>query len=162
MRVKKSYSQMLIESHVKALQDRGLLHKLRYRCPVLAFYPYVFLSWSRRNINIVSQEVYSLFGRIGVRYRGLNCVQVTRSYSETTPTQRPFWSIHNHARSACILEMASKRPWATLVDLELFLEGWDMGEKWAFQKDSSGFCIAQQVSNNPTGSCGDYTPENSN
>jgi hypothetical protein len=49
---------------------------------------------------------------------------------ERNATQHLVPCTRTQARSACISEMASKRPWATVVDLEILLEGWDMGEKW--------------------------------
>jgi hypothetical protein len=65
------------------------------------------------------------------------------------------------ARSACILEMAAKYPWATLVDLDLLLEGWDKGEKWVRNQGGDsclGSCTEQLASSNPETTFAEYTP----
>lgn len=145
MKIKKSYSQRLIESRVGVPQRRGPL-RIVHRCFLLvAYYPYLFLSWLYRNLSILSQEICSLFGRIAVQRKGLNYFPVTRSYSSCSPSQRPFLNSYNRARSACISEMASNHPWSTRVDLQLFLEGWDKGEMWATQIYSRDSCTAQSV-----------------
>ena len=111
-----------------------------------------------QNLDICVQEIRSLFGRIEVRCKGLNYIEVTRSYSEMTPNELPFLDMYNHSRSACISKMAANHPWATVVDLEIILEGWDMGEKWFSHKNNLEFCTSQLVANNPVRSQNDYIP----
>ena len=136
MSVSQLYQRTWTESLVGAPRQRGLFHMLR-RCVLsLTYYPYVVGSYLRPILSIISQEIRSCFLRIEVQRRELNYIPVTRSYSAHSPTQHPTLSSYNQARSACILEMAANHPWATRVDLALFLEGWDMGEKWASHKDS--------------------------
>lgn len=147
MRIKQSIERTLTQARIEVPRPNGLLHKLRYCFLFLAFYPVAFLSWSHRILNIISQEICSLFGRIEVQYKELDYIPVTRSYLSCSPTQRPFLNSYNHARSACISEMAANHPWATRVDLQLFLEGWDKGEKWASQTYSQDSCTAQSAAN---------------
>ena len=128
-----SIQKTLTNSLVGVPQADGLFHKLLRRCPTPVIYLCAFCSWLNRTLNIVSQETRSLFQRIAARYKEPNYFPVTHSYSNCSPTQRPFLNSYNHARSACISEMVSNHPWATRAGLRLFLEGWDKGEKWATQ-----------------------------
>ena len=83
----------------------------------------------------------SLFARIAIRNRENYFVAVGPGWERNT-TERLVPCTRTQARSACIRELASKRPWATLVDLEILLEGWDMGEAWTFQHKALDSCTA--------------------
>jgi hypothetical protein len=159
MRIRQSIQWAYVESRLRASQDRDLFHTSRRRFLCLANYSCALLSCIHRNLNIVSQEICSLFGRIGVRYRGLDFVPVTRCYSMTPPIERPFLDSYNQSRISCIREMAANHPWATRVDLRVFLEGWDMGEKWASQKYNPEFCNSHMVASIRIEPYQDYTSE---
>jgi len=164
MEAKKSYSQRLTESRVGVPQERGLFHMLHRYILSLTIYPCVFLFWLSPKIEIVLQEIYSLFGRIAVRCKGPNYFAVIHAYSDCSPIQRQFWSSYSQARSACIREMVSNHPWATPVDVQAFLESWDMGEKWACEMldRNSKSCSTEMVANDLDVSREDYTSKISN
>lgn len=153
----RSRQRILIEQRGPETKRLGFLDIVRYCFLTPVVYLYLAWSWICQNLNILLQETRSLFGRIQVRRKGLNYVPVTRSYSGSLPTQRPFLNSYNQARSACISEMVSNRPWASLVDFQLFLEGWDKGEKWASQEDNRGFYTEQSVAGSYP--YAEYTPE---
>lgn len=158
MKIKQFLSQRLIESRLKVPQERGVLYRLRYCFLLLAFYPCALVSHIRLNLNTLLQEIYTLFWHIEVRRKASDYFSVIRSYSACSPTQRLFWSRYSRARSACISEMASKYPKASPVSIQLLLEGWDAGEKWASQVHSPGSCTEQSASNIPTLPCAKYIP----
>jgi hypothetical protein len=144
-----------------SLPAKGLLERVYFRMWPSCFHTpivYVLLLVSdlRRSLNILLSETYSLVGRIRFRHATLNFCQVTHSYSSSSPTERLTLNSYNHARSACISEMATRYPWASLVDLRLVLEGWDRGEKWASQTYNPGSCSEQLVSG--TSPFGEYIP----
>jgi hypothetical protein len=158
MQIKQFLSQRLIDSRLKAGQERGVLYRLRYGFLLLAFYPCALVSHIHLNLNILVQEIHILFWHIEVRRKALDYFSVIRSYSACSPTQCLFWSRYSRARSACISEMASKYPKASPVSVQLLLEGWDTVEKWASQLYSPGSCTEQSASNIPTLPCAKYTP----
>ena len=142
-----SVQQIRTKPQLEVPQENDPSHKLRLEPRTLKVYLYVFRSWLRRTLNILQQEIHSFFLRIPARYREPNYFPVTRSYSSCSPIQRRFLSSYNRARSACISKMASNHPWATRADLRLFLDGWDMGEKWASQTYNPESCTEQLVAN---------------
>jgi len=143
-----SIQSYLTKLQIMALQENVRFRRLREWLLRLITYPCLFSSGLYRNLNIFLQEIRSLFGRILARHKEQDYLPVTRSYSSCSPIQRQILSSYNQARSACILEMASNRPWATRVDLATFLEGWDMGEKWASHTYNLVSCIGQSAANN--------------
>ena len=151
-----SIQKALTNSLVGVPQANGLFHKLLRCCPTPAAYLCGLCFWLCRTRDILSQEIRSLFRRIAARYREPNYLPVGRSYSNCSPIQRLFLNSYNHARSACISEMAANHPWANRGDLQILLEGWDKGEKWAIQTYSPESCIGQSAAN--TQAFGDYTP----
>jgi len=137
----------LFELQVRGLREDDLLYRLQYGFLQLTVQGFVIASSLCRNLSILLQEIRTLVWHIQVQHKAFHYFQVIPSYSSCSPTQRRFWNSYNRARSACISEMVSKYPKASRVDLQLFLEGWDEGEKWAFQMCNLASCTEQLVAN---------------
>jgi hypothetical protein len=139
------YSRLLLQGPVGESQERGRSRISHRRILSLAVCLCLLMSRLYQCLNIILQETRSLFGRIAIRNRGLNYLAVGLAYCKTGPTQYPVLCTRTRARAADISKMVSTRRWASLVDLQLFLEGWDMGEMWAAQKHNLGSCIEQSA-----------------
>ena len=134
LKIKRSIQSEYIAARLEVSQERGSRRTRRWQFLFLAFSAYRFCPDQYQSVDIISQEMCSLFAGIEVQRTKLSYVPVTRSYSNCAPTQHPYLNSCNRARSTCILEIVANRPWATLVDVQIFPEGWDMGEKWVSQK----------------------------
>jgi len=98
------------------------------------------LSLARRGFWSLSQcthgilsETRSLVPRILFRLKkNLDSCGVDLGTShQTHPSGHPVPSTRTRARIHDTQCMLSNHPWATLVDLEIFLEGWEKGARWA-------------------------------
>jgi len=116
------------------VREGGLLCTARYGILWLFFCPYLAALWIRQVERELLSESRSFCGRIGVVREEMRYVEVW----ETSPSGH--FAACTRARTNDIQQMLSSRPWASLVDLHLFLEGWDKGEKWAFQEHSLDSC----------------------
>lgn len=50
--------------------------------------------------------------------------------SEYFPKSHPLYRTHTRNRNQCILDLRASRPTASLLDVALLLQGWDMGAKF--------------------------------
>jgi len=75
-------------------------------------------------------EIRSLIGHIETRNRK-NFVVDLGPALQTPPSGHLVPCTRTRARIRDIRPMLSSRPWASLVDLQTFLEGWDKGAEWA-------------------------------
>jgi len=140
---------------VKAYRDlKGIL---LFGIHSLIVYPYLSWKWLVEFLRIVLQETRSFFGRISVRMQENYHVVLGSGY-ESSASQHLLPCRRTQARSACIPKLVAMRPWATMVDLELFLEGWDMGEAYASPHNNLLSCSAQMASS--TQASADYIPSN--
>ena len=121
------------------VREGGLLCTARYCILWLFFYPYLAALWIRQLQRELLQESRSFCGRIGVVRGGMRYVEVGRGW-EMTPTGHLVSCTRTRARTSDIQQMLSSRPWASLVDLQIFLEGWDRGERWASQEHILDSC----------------------
>jgi len=130
------------------VRDGGLLCTVRYCILWLFFYPYLAALWIRQFERELLQESRSFCGRIGVVRGGMRYVEVGQGW-EMSPSGHLVVCTRTRARTNDIQRMLSSRPWASLVDLHLFLEGWDKGEKWASPKHSLDSCSLRLGTSSP-------------
>ena len=147
--------QFFYEEHEGVRVHRNLRGILLFGFHSLVLYPYLSWKWLVEFLHIVLQETHSLFGRISVRMRQ-DCHVLLGSAYENLATEHLVPCRRAQARSACISKLAAKRPWATMVDLEILLEGWDMGEAYASPHDNPAFCSGHMASS--TQASADYIP----
>jgi hypothetical protein len=127
--------QFFFEESLGVKAHRDPLGMLLFCWHSLALYPYRLGIWLQQHLNILLQEIRSLLGRISIRTQENHCVVVGPGW-ERCATQHLVPCTRTQARSSCISQLLSKYPWATLVDVEILLVGWDMGEKWAVQNSA--------------------------
>jgi hypothetical protein len=137
--------QFSYEEHEGVKAHRDLKGILLFGIHSLIVYPYLSWKWLVEFLRIVLQETRSLFGRISVRMQENYHVVLGSGY-ESSASQHLLPCRRTQTRSACIPKLVAMRPWATMVDLELFLEGWDMGEAYASPHNNLPFCSAQMAS----------------
>lgn len=126
--------------------DCGLRDTLRCYCKRLLFSPRTLYFRLHECYEIFVSETRSLFGRISIRRKRMNCVSIGPTW-ERLSTGHLVECTRTLVRSADIREMLSNRPWASLGDLQVFLEGWDRGERYSLDH-TSGSYSPQSESNN--------------
>src|SRR5689334_14044384 len=70
MRTKKSVRQQYIELYLGEPKVDGLLRIWHFCCLTPVWHFYRLRSWLSQSLNILLQEIRSLFGRIAIRYQG--------------------------------------------------------------------------------------------
>jgi hypothetical protein len=131
-----SFPQSLVGSEAKS--GDGLFHILLYCYHWLVFRAKSFLGFLSQRICELIQGIRSLGLHICVRCGGTSFVPIG-CWCQRLPNGYLVPCKHTHARTADIREIFADRG-ASLVDLQIFLEGWDRGEKWASQEDSRDSC----------------------
>jgi hypothetical protein len=126
----------------------GPLDILHHRLRAAPFAPRLFCAWIVARLHELLSEARSLVGRMKTRRERQHYLVTVGPAWVTDPTQRLVPCTRTRARTTDIQEMLSNRPWASLVDLEIFLEGWDRGEKWASQECNSESRNAQSDTTN--------------
>ena len=106
--------------------------------------PRLWVSWTYWRICEVLSEARSFLGHISVRRKTYGFVPIGLP-GEPHPSRCRPGDSRSLARTIGIREMLSSRVWASPVDLQIFLEGWDKGEMWASRKHNQGqeFCSLQ-------------------
>lgn len=99
-------------------------------------------------IGVLLQEGRSFLGHISVRFAGMRFVSISQDPA-LDPTSHPAFRTYSRARICHTQQMLASHPWASLVDLQLFLEGWDKGEKLGREVGKHGrdFCTTESESN---------------
>lgn len=98
--------------------------------------------WSlRHHTRKILSEVGSFRGRIETRNEKNFVVDLGPAY-QTSPNGHLVPCTRTRARIRDTQSMLSSRPWASPVDLQTFLEGWDKGAEWASAAArNSGSCM---------------------
>ena len=112
--------------HRICLLPRPLL-ALAHRLCVLA--SEIYLQYHR-----LLSETYNFLGRIKTPHDAAACLlEVGPEFGETEADSL-FLRRCTDARIAGIRSMQAKRICATQIDAEIFLEGWQKGQEWAFEQ----------------------------
>jgi hypothetical protein len=126
----------------------GPLDILHHRLRAARFAPRLLAAWIVVRLRELLSEARSLVGRMKTRREKQHYLVTVGPAWVTDPTKRLAPCTRTRARTTDIQEMLSNRPWASLVDLEIFLEGWDRGEKWGYRECNSESCNAQPDTTN--------------
>lgn len=124
----------------------GGLFRIGQRYALSQFHRRSLVWWSRHPVlHAILVEYHSLLGRI----QNLCRKQPWRSHVDLGPAMKTLPNGHlahdtrTLARIHGTQTMFSTTPWATLVDLEIYLAGWDKGAEWALGKED--FCNELQA-----------------
>jgi hypothetical protein len=102
-------------------------HKLANRVRVAFCELYLVFVRAYAKMHMLLQEIDSLLGHISMRQSGLHFVAIDRN-PEIYPTAHQSSCTYTCNRTEDTLRMLANHPWASLVDLQMFLNGWDRGE----------------------------------
>lgn len=100
----------------------------------------------------------SLVARTGCQLSGIPYVEIGPGCScSRSEHQIPCRRTLAHTKG--IQQLRADYPWATLVDLAIFLDGWDMGERFGMEEVRNwGSYSLSSESNTPMSPCAEYTP----
>src|SRR5947209_19625825 len=89
----------------------------------------------------ILRESYSLIHRIRIVFQrnpyGVFGVPLGPTWKQSS-TGHLERCTETHGRMMGMQSLFAKRPWASLVDLQLYLEGWDKGVEWARRSGARG------------------------
>lgn len=101
---------------------------------------------------VLLSEICNAYQRMKIRQSESSCPLVGRGF-QMCPKGHLEEDIRTHARTHDIRSMLSNRPWATVVDLQTYLEGWDKGAEWAVlytrNPDSCNAQLGTDTQNHP-------------
>ena len=128
----------------EALRDRrlvvdGLWHTAPRPASTLEVLRRRFLWWlSYRELRIVLREIRSLFHRIALERRIAGYLHFEEVYRSVPRLEALCDGSGNQTEQHSYIEgiqaLSKERPWMTLADTELFLQGWFQAEKCAMGK----------------------------
>jgi hypothetical protein len=114
----------------------GLPDTLLDRIRQLLFAPRRWGANLHLRLSELLSEIHSLFGRMKLLREKRHWIAVGPNW-EPDPSGHPQTFTRTRARTIDIQEMLANRSWASLADLQIFLEGWDKGEMWASRDGTS-------------------------
>ena len=120
--------------------EDGRFRKLVGNCSRLFGAFAIFRQSLRQRLRNILLEIRSLGGRIAIQ-NGKSLGVVLGPGFERLPTQHLVPCKRTRARILDIQSMHAQWPWASMVDLQIFLAGWEKGAEWAGREnDNSDSC----------------------